>query len=240
MRIILSPAKKMNVNRDDLEPLDIPVFIKQTEEILLWLRNQPHDELQKIWKCNDKIATQNFERISNMDLYSGLTPAILSYDGIAYKYMATAVFEDSQFDYVEEHLRILSAFYGVLKPMDGVRPYRLEMQAKAQVAGTRDLYEYWGSNRIKASLPETERISFFSDWRKSTIARRGAVTFSLIPEVPEKNIPFAVTPFCALISALSPFITFAPANLRQSSAWVLFPVPLGAEKSSASPCFVST
>ena len=43
MRIILSPAKKMNVNRDDLEPLDIPVFIKQTEEILLWLRNQPHD-----------------------------------------------------------------------------------------------------------------------------------------------------------------------------------------------------
>ena len=63
MRIILSPAKKMNVNRDDLEPLDIPVFIKQTEEILLWLRNQPHDELQKIWKCNDKIATQNFERI---------------------------------------------------------------------------------------------------------------------------------------------------------------------------------
>ena len=121
MRIILSPAKKMNVNRDDLEPLNIPVFIKQTEEILLWLRNQPHDELQKIWKCNDKIATQNFERISNMDLYSGLTPAILSYDGIAYKYMATAVFEDSQFDYVEEHLRILSAFYGVLKPMDGVK-----------------------------------------------------------------------------------------------------------------------
>ena len=144
MRIILSPAKKMNVNRDDLEPLDIPVFIKQTEEILLWLRNQSHDELQKIWKCNDKIATQNFERISNMDLYSGLTPAILSYDGIAYKYMATAVFEDSQFDYVEEHLRILSAFYGVLKPMDGVTPYRLEMQAKASIGGYKDLYDLWG------------------------------------------------------------------------------------------------
>ena len=58
--------------------------------------------------------------------------------------MAPAVFEDGQFDYVQEHLRILSGFYGVLKPMDGVTPYRLEMQAKAKVAGTSNLYEYWG------------------------------------------------------------------------------------------------
>lgn len=48
------------------------------------------------------------------------------------------------FDYVQEHLRILSGFYGVLKPMDGVTPYRLEMQAKAKIAGTVSLYDYWG------------------------------------------------------------------------------------------------
>ena len=60
-----------------------------------------------------------------------LTPAVLSYEGIAFQYMAPSVFEDSQFEYVQNHLRIISAFYGVLKPMDGVTPYRLEMQAKS-------------------------------------------------------------------------------------------------------------
>ena len=65
-----------------------------------------------------------------MDLGHNLTPAILSYEGIAYQYMAPSVFETEQLAYIQKHLRILSAFYGVLNPMDGVTPYRLEMQAK--------------------------------------------------------------------------------------------------------------
>ncbi|MGN0513435.1 MAG: peroxide stress protein YaaA [Lachnospiraceae bacterium] len=150
MRIILSPAKKMNENPDTIEPLGIPEYINQTEEILLWLRKQTHEDLQKLWKCNDKIAQQNFERLEQMNLYSRLTPAILSYEGIAYQYMAPAVFEDGQFDYVQEHLRILSAFYGVLKPMDGVTPYRLEMQAKARIGKYKDLYDLWGRRLYEA------------------------------------------------------------------------------------------
>lgn len=143
MRIILSPAKKMNVDTDSLAPDALPVFLQQTENIMSWLRRQPHEELQKLWKCNDKIAKQNFERLEHMNLYERLTPAILSYEGIAYQYMAPAVFEEEQLSYVQEHLRILSAFYGVLKPMDGVTPYRLEMQAKASIDGKKDLYDLW-------------------------------------------------------------------------------------------------
>ena len=90
------------------------------------------------------MVEQNVKRIENMDLYHRLTPAILSYEGIAYQYMAPAVFEYGHFDYIQEHLRILSAFYGSLKPMDGVTPYRLEMQAKAIIGNTKNLYEYWG------------------------------------------------------------------------------------------------
>lgn len=63
-------------------------------------------------------AKQNAARFANMDLKSSLTPALLAYDGIQYTYMAPAVFEDGQVTYVQEHLRILSGFYGVLKPMD--------------------------------------------------------------------------------------------------------------------------
>ncbi len=113
-------------------------------KILSWMKSLEKDELKAIWKCNDKIARQNFERLENMDLYHMLTPAILSYEGIAFQYMAPAVFEDGQFEYIQKHLRILSAFYGSLKPLDGVKPYRLEMQAKVTIGNTRNLYDYWG------------------------------------------------------------------------------------------------
>lgn len=144
MRIILSPAKQMNMDLDSLEPLGLPVFMEQSEEILSWLREQTYEELKKLWKCNDKIAEQNFARIKHMNLRNQLTPAILAYDGIAFKYMAPAVFEYEQLDYVQDHLCILSAFYGALRPMDGVTPYRLEMQAKAAIGGHKDLYDLWG------------------------------------------------------------------------------------------------
>ena len=155
MRIILSPAKKMNEDLDSLAPIGQPKYIDQAEEILAWLRKQSHQKLQKLWKCSDSIAEQNFNRLDQMDLYARLTPAILSYEGIAYQYMAPSVFVKEQYDYVEEHLRILSAFYGVLKPMDGVTPYRLEMQTKASISGHKDLYALWGRRLYDAVRDES-------------------------------------------------------------------------------------
>lgn len=158
MKIILSPAKKMNVVPDLLAPQGMPVFLSQTEEILAWLRTKSYGELKKLWGCNEKIAEQNMERIRHMDLRRNLTPAILSYEGIAYQYMAPSVFEENQLEYVQEHLRILSAFYGVLKPADGVTPYRLEMQAKAAVGGHKNLYELWGRRLYEAVRDEDGMI----------------------------------------------------------------------------------
>ena len=145
MKIIISPAKKMNINTDSLACIDLPKFINKTEEIMKWIKNLSLEEMQTLWGCNDKIAIQNYERYENMNVYKNLTPAILSYEGIQYQYMAPTVFEDKMLEYIQEHLRILSGFYGILKPMDGVTPYRLEMQAKAQIANTKNLYEYWGN-----------------------------------------------------------------------------------------------
>ena len=158
MRIILSPAKKMNVNTDDLAPCGLPAFMEQTEEIVRFLQSLTYGEAKKLWACNDRIAEQNYDRLQQMDLYHQLTPAILSYEGIAYQYMAPSVFENGQFAYVQEHLRILSAFYGVVRPMDGVTPYRLEMQAKAKIAGTKDLYDYWGDRLYRAILDDSRII----------------------------------------------------------------------------------
>ena len=155
MKIILSPAKKMNIDTDSIEPMGLPAFLDGTNEILVWLKNKSKEELKALWKCNDKIAEQNFRRVETMDLYKNLTPAILAYEGIAYQYMAPAVFEDGHFDYLQEHLRILSAFYGVLKPMDAVTPYRLEMQAKAAIGNAKNLYDYWGNSLYHAVRDES-------------------------------------------------------------------------------------
>ena len=144
MRIILSPAKQMKELPDTLVYSDLPVFLEQTEEILGWLKALSWEDLKKLWACNDRIAEQNAERLAHMDLRRNLTPTVLSYEGIAYQYMAPAVFEAGQISYIQDHLRILSAFYGVLRPMDGVTPYRLEMQAKASIGGHKDLYALWG------------------------------------------------------------------------------------------------
>ena len=94
MKIILSPAKKMNVNMEILQYMDLPEYLSQTEEILSWLRSKSYEELKKLWCCNEKIAQQNYERLQHMNLYRQLTPAVLSYEGIAYQYMAPAIFED--------------------------------------------------------------------------------------------------------------------------------------------------
>ncbi len=144
MKIILSPAKKMNAVSDTLTHTGLPVYLDYADRILSWMKEKSYDELKRLWRCNDKIASWNFERLKDMDLRRGLTPAVLAYEGIAYQYMAPAVFEDGQFDYIQENLRILSGFYGVLKPMDGVVPYRLEMQAKAGIGDAKDLYGLWG------------------------------------------------------------------------------------------------
>ena len=158
MKIILSPAKKMVTDTDSIAPVGMPDFLDKTTKILSWMKSLEKEELKAIWKCNDKIARQNFDRLENMDLYHMLTPAILSYEGIAFQYMAPAVFEDGQFEYIQKHLRILSAFYGNLKPLDGVKPYRLEMQAKVTIGNTRNLYDYWGDLLYQSVIDDSRII----------------------------------------------------------------------------------
>lgn len=158
MRIIISPAKKMNVDTDSFACQGLPQFLPKTEQLYERLRGMSYDELKALWKCNDQIAKLNFERLQTMDLRQGLTPAILAYEGIQYQYMAPGVFTYDELDYVRDHLRILSGFYGVLRPFDGVTPYRLEMQAKLKMGEAKDLYSYWGGDIAGLLFSETDSI----------------------------------------------------------------------------------
>lgn len=148
----------MNIDNDSLVHQDLPVFLNRTELLCKRLKNMSYDELKALWKCNDKIATVNVERLQYMDLRRNLTPAILSYEGIQYQYMAPSIFTEDEFSYIQEHLRILSGFYGVLRPFDGVVPYRLEMQTKLTMDEAKDLYAFWGDSIAKYLFAETDCI----------------------------------------------------------------------------------
>lgn len=158
MKIIISPAKKMNTDPDSLPWQELPQFLEKTEQLYLVMRSMPCEALQKVWKCNDALAKLNVERLQTMNLRKNLTPAILSYEGIQYRYMAPSVFSEEQLSYVQTHLRILSGFYGLLRPFDGVTPYRLEMQAKLVAAGDKDVYSFWGDTLATALCQETDCI----------------------------------------------------------------------------------
>lgn len=144
MKIIISPTKKMKQDEKSLPPISKPAFISEAETVKSEIQKLSYNEAKALWKTNDKLTDENYNRFSNMDLTKCLTSAILAYEGIAFKYMAPAVFEDNMLSYVQNNLYILSAMYGALKPMDGIVPYRLEMQAPLHICSYNNLYDFWG------------------------------------------------------------------------------------------------
>ena len=196
MKIIISPAKKMNVDTDSLPIDSLPPFLPQTERLLSALQTMSPKELQSLWKCNDNLAQLNIERLKAMTLRQNLTPAILSYEGIQYRYIAPGVMSAGQLEYLREHLRILSGFYGLLRPFDGVTTYRLEMQAKLSVDGAKDLYAFWGdslakhlegdwvlnlaskeySKAVTPYLPESSVLTcVFGEWLNGKVIEKGTM-----------------------------------------------------------------
>lgn len=156
LKIIISPAKKMEECQDIFEAESFPQFLNRTKVLYQTLKSMTEAELQDLFKANDQITRQNYERYQAMDLERAHTPSLLSYVGIQYQYMAPHLFSNAQWNYVKEHLRILSGFYGILRPEDRVTPYRLEMQAKLAVENTKDLYGFWGKSLLDALMEGKE------------------------------------------------------------------------------------
>lgn len=155
MKIIIAPAKKMRSDIDDKEPKQQPVFFKDAKRIMKQLKTLSIDEIKGMLTCSESIAKQAFVMYRMFDFRKPGVPALLGYDGIQYTYMAPHIFPDEYDAYVEEHLRILSGCYGILRPMDGVQPYRLELDNHIPRAGFENLYEYWGK-RIYRELTRND------------------------------------------------------------------------------------
>ena len=145
MKIIISPTKKMKTE-EYISSLSRPLFLEKTKEILSYLVSLTDEEKARVWKVKGKLLEENLERLNAIDLSLSASPALSSYDGIQFTYMSPSSFTDDMLSYAEEHLRILSGFYGLLRPMDGIVPYRLEMESRININGKGDLYSFWGSD----------------------------------------------------------------------------------------------
>lgn len=107
-----------------------------------------------------------------MDVERALTPAILSYDGISYQHLAPFVMEEAELAYLQEHLLIMSAFYGLLRPLDAVTPYRLELQAMGEIGMHKNLYAFWGDRLYRECKKGDGVIINLASTEYNTIIKR--------------------------------------------------------------------
>ena len=138
-------------------PLHRPMFLKEAGELLSFLRSLSDSEMAKVWKVKGALLSSSLSSLSMLSLEDIGSPAIFSYDGIQYTYMSPSSFTDSMLEYAEKNLRIISGLYGLLRPLDGVGTYRLEMESPISIPGYGDLYSYWGG-KIASSLMEDDRL----------------------------------------------------------------------------------
>ncbi len=201
LRIIISPAKKMNVADDYPVEAVRPRFLEQSEALKYYLRGLDYGTLKEIWKCNDKIAELNWGRLRDMDLQRRLTPAVFAYEGIQYQSMAPGVLEREALVYIGEHLYILSGFYGILRAFDGVVPYRLEMQARLawerECTAVSSLYDYWGDSlsRVVTEAPKEDGRGGRREAGKEAVGQEDGGSEITIVNLASKEYSKAVEPW---------------------------------------------
>lgn len=122
--------------------LSIPVFLDKSETILEQMRNLSLSRLQSVWACSDEGFDEYYHQLMSMNLYDKLSPAVKCYKGVAYKEFEDILDDVGFMNYLNKHLRIISAFYGVLKAKDGIVPYRLEMASNMKIDGL-NMYNFW-------------------------------------------------------------------------------------------------
>lgn len=150
MLILISPAKKLNLenNFDGIkDQLNEPIFIKtKTSKLIDSLKTKKTDDFKKLMKLSDNLARLNYQRYQEFKKSHSIKnsyPAVFTFDGDTYTGLQANKLNKSQLKKAQKQLRILSGLYGILKPLDLIQPYRLEMGTKYKIQDSKNLYEFW-------------------------------------------------------------------------------------------------
>ncbi|MNF27631.1 hypothetical protein D3C84_82910 [compost metagenome] len=165
MKIVISPAKSLNFEKElPTETFSQASFLKEARQVHQVLKQKSPKELSELMAISDKLADLNWQR--NQDWKTPFTtknarPAVYAFDGDVYTGLDAYSIPPSKLEGLQDKLRILSGLYGLLKPLDLIQPYRLEMGTKLPIGERKNLYEFWKETVTKALNKELKKDELF-------------------------------------------------------------------------------
>lgn len=162
MLAVISPAKTLDFESPAItKKFTVPEFTDESAKLIKHLRKLAPQDIAALMNISSKLADQNYERYAQWEqpfAPNNAKQALLAFKGDVYLGLEAQTYSERDFTWAQKHLRILSGLHGVLRPLDLMQPYRLEMGTRLQVTSgrkqTANLYEYWGS-AVTDALNET-------------------------------------------------------------------------------------
>ena len=161
MIVLLSPAKTLDFSPADVADVTQPRLLEQTAQLAATLRKKSPKKLQELMSISSQLAEQNaarFQAFDEPDSLASAKPALLAFRGDVYRGLDVDTFEPGDLAYAQDHVRVLSGMYGLLRPTDLIQPYRLEMGTQLKVGRKKNLYEFWGdriTELLRADIEST-------------------------------------------------------------------------------------
>lgn len=153
MLIILSSAKTLKFDTQITLPNQTqPIFSQESESLVTTLQDFSEQQLEKLLKVSSSLASLNYQRFQQFN-QAPKQAALLAYRGDVFKQLALSNFQERDYQFAQEHLRIISGLYGVLRPLDAIKPYRLEMNTRLSTEQNPNLYQFW-TDKITKQIKE--------------------------------------------------------------------------------------
>lgn len=208
MLLVVSPAK--NLDYQSTYPAvsaSQPRLIKHTKALVQTCKSLAPSDLSSLMGISDKLATLNANRFNSFEFPftdSNARPAIFAFNGDVYAGLDALTLNESSLNFAQSHLRILSGLYGVLRPLDLMQPYRLEMGIKLKTSKAKSLYEFWDGhitellNKDLSEQGDNVLVNLASNEYFSSIKKKSLDALVVTPHFKdEKNGTYKIISFYA-------------------------------------------
>ncbi len=159
MIIVISPAKNLDFDSKYDFEVTKPRLLKSTHELISKLKNKSIQDIEQLMSISTSLATLNAQRFHNFSTNPTLEqtqPAIFAFNGDVYQGLQAPSFDAQKMEFAQKHLRILSGLYGILRPLDMIQPYRLEMGTQLAFDDYKTLYDFWDTKIMNLLLEDLE------------------------------------------------------------------------------------
>ena len=184
MIIVLSPAKTLDYDFEVNKKYSVPSFLGQSSKLINQLKQKEPKDIASLMGLSDKLASLNYDRYQSWTASKKASndskPSMLVFKGDVYQGLQAEDLTNRELDFAQKHIRILSGLYGILRPLDLMKPYRLEMGTKLETSKGKNLYEFWGNKIQKNVIEELKKQK--SDLLINLASKE---YFSVLGKVPE-------------------------------------------------------